>query len=264
MSSSRERSAAGKGLLLILVSLVAVSAAFAGGVLTERSSARPAPAAAKPASEAVSTTVSPAAEEVFVYGDSLVVQAEPYLAAVAKSLGMRVTVRGYGGIAPCDAEQWLADDVLQQHPNIVVLAFSGNSLTDCMRDERSELRSGDGLVAKYRDDLERSVSLATQADVPVVLASPPASENRAGSWERLDAMYRDLAAAPATRAVHQRRGRYRARGNLLGEPTMPSFRCPDLERRLRERRDRCICSRRRRRALLRRTERLDLERRVMP
>ena len=65
--------------------------------------------------------------------------------------------------------KWLADDLLQQHPSIVVLAFSGNSLTDCMRDERSELLSGDGLVAKYRDDLERSVSLATQADVPVVL-----------------------------------------------------------------------------------------------
>ncbi len=112
----------------------------------------------------------------------------------------------YGGIAPCDAEQWLADDVLQEHPSIVVLAFSGNSLTDCMRDERSELLSGDGLVAKYRDDLERSVSLATQADVPVVLASPPASENRAGSWERLDAMYRDLAAARAPHVQYTNAG----------------------------------------------------------
>jgi hypothetical protein len=189
MSMSRERGAVRKGVPLILAILVAVAAAFAGGVLTERSS---------PGSEAAVPTRPRSTEGVvFVYGDSLVVQSEPYLDVVAKSLGMSVTVHAFGGIAPCDAEQWLAGDLQQEHPSIVVLAFSGNSLTECMRDKRGELLSGKRLVAKYRADIERSVSLATRVGVPVVVASPPAAENRAGSWQQLDAMYRDIAAARA-------------------------------------------------------------------
>jgi hypothetical protein len=186
--SSRARRAVPKGVWLILASLAAASAAFAGGVLTERSSA---------GADAASSRPQRTNETVFVYGDSLVVQAEPYLDGVARSLGLRVTARAYGGLAPCDTEQWLADDLRAEHPSIVVLAFSGNHVSECMHDAEGEALSGARLVAKYRADLERSAALATRAGVPVVLASPPAAENRADTWARLDRAYREIAAARA-------------------------------------------------------------------
>jgi hypothetical protein len=132
---------------------------------------------------------------VFVYGDSLVVQAEPYLKAVATALDMKVAVRAFGGIAPCDALKSLSEDLRHTRPRVVVYAFSGNSLSDCMRDENGQLLAGADLLAKYETDVDSAISIVTQAGVPFVLASPPASENRSGNWQQLDTVYRDIAAA---------------------------------------------------------------------
>jgi hypothetical protein len=100
----------------VVVGLMVVTVAFLGGAVTERTmrassteSGTPQPSAARP--------------RVVVYGDSLVVQSEPYLAAVGRSLGVKVTPRAVGGIAPCDALDWLAEDLERAVPDIVVLSF---------------------------------------------------------------------------------------------------------------------------------------------
>jgi hypothetical protein len=132
---------------------------------------------------------------VLVFGDSLVTQSEPYLTVVARALDMRARARASGGIAPCDALEPLAHEVRTSRPSIVVLAFSGNSLSDCMRGGDGQLLQGAAVVAKYRSDTEAAIRIATHAGIPMVLASPPTSQQSGAAWEALDAAYRDLAAA---------------------------------------------------------------------
>jgi hypothetical protein len=131
---------------------------------------------------------------VFVYGDSLVVQAAPYLASVARSLDLSITVRAFGGIAPCDATPQMVRDVRDRSPDLVVYAFSGNAFSACMRGADGELVTGDALIAKYQSDLERAALITTQAGTPFLIASPPAAEGRADEWRRLDSVFRTVAA----------------------------------------------------------------------
>ena len=86
------------GVVVFVLSLCAVGGAFVGGALTERTFA--ASESASGPGPAVETPVERAPEQVFVYGDSLVVQAQPYFTPVATALDMTVTVRAWGGIAP--------------------------------------------------------------------------------------------------------------------------------------------------------------------
>ena len=170
-------------------------AAALGGAAIERS--RDTPAAEQP--RATANTVKP---RVHVYGDSLVVQSEPYLDSVAGSLGLTVQSQAFGGIAPCDALEWLADDLRGASPDVVVFAFSGNSLTDCMRLPDGAFATGTDLVAAYREDIELAITIATNGGAPFILASPPASQQYPEAWERIDVLYRELAAAHAPYAQY--------------------------------------------------------------
>ena len=182
------------GVTIFLVSVCALGVAFVAGTLTGQhtaaSDSRPASASA----DAPATTAQK--RRVFVYGDSLVVQTEPYFAAVAKAFDLKVTARAFGGIAPCDALGWLHEDLRQRRPQIVVFAFSGNSLTDCMRGTSGRLQSGPALLAAYRTDLESAIAAASAgARAPLCSLLPPAIENKSDSWEQLDSLYRDIVAA---------------------------------------------------------------------
>jgi hypothetical protein len=171
------------GVSIVLAGLCVLAAASDGGALTGHGG-RGAYASADVAEP----------PRLIVYGDSLAVQSEPYFAAVARALDLTVTVRAFGGIAPCDALEWLREDVRDSPPQIVVFAFSGNSLTWCMRDTRGRRLRGAGLLSKYRTDLETASAITTHARVPFVLASPPATETNGQLWEQLDRLHRDLAA----------------------------------------------------------------------
>src|SRR5882672_4301974 len=104
---------------------------FIGGVATGRSSTQESAGAAAP-----TTTLPPAGSQaaprkephITIYGDSLVTQAEPYLQAVSRALGLEVEARALGGTAPCDFLQPLQDDLDAHKVDLVVWAFSGNSI----------------------------------------------------------------------------------------------------------------------------------------
>jgi hypothetical protein len=210
-------------VLVFLVGLCAVAGAFVGGTLTGKtfaaSDAAPAPGLAAHA------PVERAPEQMFVYGDSLVVQAEPYLTPAAEALGMTVAVRAWGGIAPCDELGSLAQDLRDARPHVVVFAFSGNSLSDCMRDENGRLFTGADILAKYRADIDAAAQMTIQAGVPFVVASPPASENHSGNWEQLDGVFRDIAAA------HQPYVQYTDAGSQIAPDGLfaPTQRCLPFE-----------------------------------
>lgn len=144
------------------------------------------------ASAATVTSSDDTRPRVVVYGDSLVVQSELALTAVGAAFDLDVAARAFGGAAPCDALAWLADDLRHSVPDMVVFAFSGNSLSECMRLGNGRLASGRDLVAKYRADLESVINMTTHAGAPLVLGSPPASRDHRRSWHRLDSLYRDL------------------------------------------------------------------------
>jgi hypothetical protein len=136
-----------------------------------------------------------APRRVTIYGDSLTVQATPYLEQMAPRFRVDLTVRAAPGTAPCDYVPVLRDDLESSPPDVVVLAFSGNSFITCMRDASGNPLTGDALLAKYRDDVEAAVADATRAHRPIVLASPPVATGREIEWRLLDAFYRELAAA---------------------------------------------------------------------
>jgi hypothetical protein len=211
------------GVLVFLVSLCAVGAAFVGGALTGETFADSDRASGQ--GPAVEAPVPRAPEHVFVYGDSLVVQAEPYFTPVATALDMTVTVRAFGGIAPCDELDSLAHDLRDSLPHVVVFAFSGNSLSDCMRDENGRLFTGADLLEKYRADIDTAAQMTIQAGVPLVIASPPASEKYSGNWQQLDTVFRDIAAA------HQPYVQYTDAGSQIAPDGVfaPTQRCLPFE-----------------------------------
>lgn len=134
-----------------------------------------------------------ATRHVTIYGDSLTVQAEPYLDQVASRLRVDLTARAAPGTAPCDYLSVLRDDLASSPPDVVVFAFSGNSFITCMRDASGNPLTGNALLTKYRDDVVAAVADATRARRPIVLASPPISIGRETEWQLLDAFYRELA-----------------------------------------------------------------------
>lgn len=165
--------------------LTFLGGALAGHALTNSDSAGAGPSVSRQ---------SPHEAHVIVYGDSLVVQAAPYLTSVARALDIEVTVRAYGGIAPCDATPQMVRDLKERSPNLVLYAFSGNSFSDCMRDGNDAVATYDDVISKYRTDLERAAAITTQAGVPFLIASPPAAQDRADEWRELDTVFRTIAA----------------------------------------------------------------------
>jgi hypothetical protein len=179
--------------------VVVAGLAFTGGMLVGRSSASDddAIASSSPAVTAPSTTPAVAAgtkPHVIIYGDSLVTQAEPYLTLVSPALGLDVEARALGGTAACDFLAPLNDDLQAERADLVVWAFSGNSIGSCMVDDDGNVLTGDAVWDRYRADTTTAIEAAAETGVPFVLASPPAPALPGDPWEQLDTVYREIAA----------------------------------------------------------------------
>jgi hypothetical protein len=138
--------------------------------------------------------VTPPEPRISVYGDSLTVQAAPYLTVVGNSLGLHVAIHAFSGTAPCDYLAVLRKELASHPPALVLFAFSGNSVATCMLEASGHPLTGDAVVAKYRADTEAAADATTQAHRPFVVASPPVARGKEAVWKALDAIYRDLAA----------------------------------------------------------------------
>jgi hypothetical protein len=182
---------AAKRSVVGLAVAVAIATAFLGGLMTGRTSVK----ARTSGMDRAAGLPIPAAppRPIIVYGDSLVDQSGPYFAA-GRSLGLSVTVRASGGLAPCDLLAQLRQDLGEKRGQLVVWAFSGNSVLPCMQDSSGQPLSGAPMLEKYRSDIELAVAAATSAHVPFILVSTPAPRDP-GTWEKLDQMYRQIAVA---------------------------------------------------------------------
>lgn len=139
--------------------------------------------------------VRPAARtnRVVLVGDSLAQEATPYLRFLAGS--KQFVPKFWGGTAPCD---WLSVDLEATRASVVVVSFTGNSLTPCMADDAGGYLQDQALVDRYRLDLGVIVDAARRAGARVVLVGQPL---RAASFgadvevEGINEVYRNYAAA---------------------------------------------------------------------
>jgi hypothetical protein len=178
-------------VLASLALVVTAMAAFLGGRITDGASA----IRAKP-DKPNAHTVRPAPRpRVAVYGDSLSVQADPYLLALGKVFGLTVKVHAFSGTAPCDFLPILRTDLDTHRPDLVLFAFSGNSIATCMLDASGKPLVGFAVLAKYRTDTEAAIDATLGAHLPFLLASPPAPVGKSDNWKQFDDLYRSIAAA---------------------------------------------------------------------
>ena len=177
---------------LLAAAAIAV-AAFAGG-LAAGTTSRAAGSEKRTDRAAARKPVTPAEPRISVYGDSLTVQAAPYLTVVADSLRLHVSIHAFSGTAPCDYLAVLRKELASRPPALVVFAFSGNSVATCMLDISGHPLTGDAVVAKYRADTEAAADATARAHRPFVVASPPVARGKEATWKALDELYRDIAA----------------------------------------------------------------------
>jgi hypothetical protein len=134
---------------------------------------------------AACTPPKPPPLRVEVWGDSIAAQASPYISFYLDLSG-KVTTRlhTFPGSAMCD---WFPDmrnelnpaNPAGFHPQAVIIQFSGDAFTPCMKNASGVPYSGQALVNKYASDSAYVISLFTHAHVPVYFVSTPISRGQA-------------------------------------------------------------------------------------
>jgi hypothetical protein len=65
------------------------------------------------------------------------------------------------------------------HPQVVVIQFSGDAFTPCMKDNSGVSLSGQALVNKYAADSATAIAMFTAAKIPVYFVTTPISRREA-------------------------------------------------------------------------------------
>ena len=162
-----------------------ISAATPGATPLHESGASPAGAIVD--SEVVPVThLAPepiAARRVVLYGDSLAWEARDFFTrALASALITQVTTRTFGGTAICDRLGQMRADAASLRPDAVVVEFSGNALTPCMRAPNGSALTGATYFQKYASDSAAVLDIFSSRHTLVFFAGAPISRDaeRAG------------------------------------------------------------------------------------
>lgn len=173
--------ALGIGLVLALGGVVAVVtfSSSDGGVTQVGALASPALARFQaPPRATAATTIS-------FFGDSLAHQASAaYAAQLARRSRATSTIGTFPLTALCDFLPAITADLIQRRPGVLVLEFSGNSLTACMRDGSGALPTigSTRWLSHYLDDLRRVLAVAGTTGTTVLWATaPPVSPSQFSS-----------------------------------------------------------------------------------
>jgi hypothetical protein len=137
---------------------------------------------------------------VVLYGDSLAWEArEHFVQAFAANPTAQVVTRTYGGTAICDWLDAMRTDAAELEPGAVVVEFSGNAATPCMKDSNGGELSDDAYFARYKADASAVLDIFEPSRTPVyfVSAPPPRTPDPSQAFRggRLNAMYAQLADA---------------------------------------------------------------------
>ena len=148
--------------------------------------------AASPAGTIVDSEVVPvthmapepiAVRRVVLYGDSLAWEARDFFTgALAGAFITQVTTRAFGGTAICDWLGQMRADAASLRPDAVVVEFSGNALTPCMRAPNGSALTGATYFQKYASDSAAVLDIFSSRHTLVFFAGAPISRDaeRAG------------------------------------------------------------------------------------
>ncbi len=131
---------------------------------------------------------------IALYGDSLGMQAAPFLQYLAGASGVSTLLRAYNGWAICDDLQTMASDAATLHPSVAVIEFSGNAMTQCMS---GYTMGTTPYYDKYKADAQQAIDIFRNSGIPVVLIGPPISAwaNLSANLDFLNQIYQSLAEA---------------------------------------------------------------------
>lgn len=142
---------------------------------------------------------------VLVYGDSLLYEAQPYAEQLLGQVGqVQFHVGGFGGAATCDFQSLFEQDAAKFRPVAVVLAFSGNAISPCMRNADGSFVSRDEWIRRYRADTVKAIATFRSGSPQIWLGTAPISKGQEDARDdgvfALAGMFRDL--ARQNRRVH--------------------------------------------------------------
>jgi hypothetical protein len=138
--------------------------------------------------------VDPAAHatRVVLVGDSLAQESAPYIAYLTAP--KRFVPKYWGGTAPCD---WADVNLQANRSTVVVISFTGNSLTPCMSDGAGGHLEHQAFVDEYRYDIGQLIDHARRAGARVLLVGQPMRAAKFGHDDRvigINEIYRTFAA----------------------------------------------------------------------
>ena len=136
---------------------------------------------------------------ILVYGDSLVFEATPFAEQLLRDVGhAEYRVVGRGGSATCDFQQRFELDAARLRPTVVVLAFSGNYLSPCMRTTSGELVDHDERLRRYADATVQAIITFRPGSPQIWLGTAPIPKWADEAGDRavfeLAAMWHEMAA----------------------------------------------------------------------
>jgi hypothetical protein len=129
---------------------------------------------------------------VALFGDSFAWEAEPYFSFFAALQGWQVRAVTAGGTALCDVLAEMDEVVSSFDPDVVVVAFTGNNTTPCVRGHSGRVLTGPALVLRYAYDAGRAMSLLSRRGAVVHWIGPPVPRHVQPAFTGIRRMYQDL------------------------------------------------------------------------
>jgi hypothetical protein len=141
---------------------------------------------------------------VVLFGDSLAEDGSAFFHSALTAHGRaQVEVQTLPGTAICDWLKDMSHTVGRFRPDAVVVEFSGNNLTPCLRDATTgQQLTGSALVARYEADAEKAMAILSRYGATVYWVGGPADRSPALSVQAASvrAIYQQL----PTRYTHAR------------------------------------------------------------
>jgi hypothetical protein len=171
-------------LALVIVTLAAAEEGGAGALASPKP-ARPAVRVRARVRAKIPPRAAAVAGTISFFGDSLAHQARgAYTGQLTRRARVTSTIGTFPTTALCDFRAAIAADLFAHRPGVLVLEFSGNSLTPCLRDPAGVLPTTGSAqwLGHYLDDLRDVLAIARATRTTVIWATaPPVSPSQFSS-----------------------------------------------------------------------------------
>ena len=153
---------------------------------------------ARPPTKITVPAIAPATPlPVSLYGDSLAFQAQDsFKQALTQAGSVSVQTFTFGGTAICDWFTQMQTDAETRRPEAVVVEFSGNTFTPCMRDGVGQPLAGASKLEKYRADAQEVINIFSAVGAQIYFVGAPisraAAEAHSADWNQLNSLYATL------------------------------------------------------------------------